>query len=455
VSHHPAIEKRPSRCPRAAGTLHAGVLRKRIVLGVIACCAGLGLLVPPGRGFVAPAEEPAVTEAADETEIPAPAKDPRTEAERQAAARRAAAVAELAKKGADAVPDLVQALADEDPDVRRAAVQGLAETAPAHADLAVPALIKAMDDDGGRWQKPNWILASQALGRYKEAAVPALMDLLKGDDPKQAAYGCLGIYEIGPAGAPAVPRLIELLEKDDPRYRRAVIGALMSIGPASAPAVPLLRKQLFSEDFHTQYWSCRALGAIGAPAALEAVPDLVDRLKNGAASVKRNAAAALGRLGPDIGSGAVHALIEAVDDPIQPVREQAIQALGRIGPPAGEEAATAILESHQKRPVFPASVVYWALWRMRGEAQPAIDAILRDLREGTYRDEAMALLLEMGPAAAAAIPTLRTGLTEQPQDFPDWPGRAAWALRKLQAAGFPDTDVPPELNIPLQEEEDE
>ncbi|NMC18780.1 MAG: HEAT repeat domain-containing protein [Thermogutta sp.] len=433
------------------------MLFRRIVWGVIACCVALGLLVQAGRGPAASAAEPAVESSANQTpeeaESPAPATDARTEAERQAAIRRAAAVAESAKKGAEAVPELVQALADEDADVRRAAIQGLAETAPARADIAVPALIRALDDDGGRWQKPNWILASQALGRYKEAALPALMDLLKGDDPKQAAYGCLGIYEIGPAGAPAVPRLIELLEKDDPRYRRAVIGALMSIGPASAPAVPLLRKQLFSEDFHTQYWSCRALGAIGAPAALEAVPDLIDRLKNGAASVKRNAAAALGRLGPDIGTEALQALIEAVDDPVQPVREQAIQALGRIGPAAGEGAATAILESHRKRPVFPASVVYWALWRMRGESQPAIDAILRDLREGTYRDEAMALLLEMGPAAEAAIPALRAGLTEQPQDFPDWPGRAAWALRKLQAAGFPNTDVPPELKVPLEEEE--
>ncbi|MGQ9607233.1 MAG: HEAT repeat domain-containing protein, partial [Thermogutta sp.] len=422
---------------------------------VMPLCAGWWRLPDAAsRGVRAMADEPAASAAAEEPEFPTPPRDPRTEAERQAAAQRATAVADLAKQGADAVPQLVQALADEDADVRRAAIRGLAETAPAGAEIAVPALIRALDDDGGRWQEPNWIAASQALGRYKEAAVPALMELLKSDDPKQIAYGCLGIYEIGAAGVPAVPRLIELLEKDDVRYRRTVIGALMSIGPAAAPAVPLLRKQLFSEDFHTQYWSCRALGAIGAPAALEAVPDLIDRLKNGAASVKRNAAAALGKLGPDIGAEAVNALIEAVEDPLQPIREQAIQALGRIGPAAGDKAATAILESHRKRPVFPASVVYWALWRLRGESQPAIDAILKDLREGTYRDEAMALLLEMGPAAQAAIPALRSALSDQPSDFPDWPGRAAWALRKLHAAGFPNTDIPPELKAALEEEED-
>lgn len=335
-------------------------------------------------------------------------------------AQKLQAIKGLRAVGAEAVPVLVNALDDPSDVVRAEAIRALASLAPAHAELAVPKLLELAQKDGAfvddEW--PNWILAFKALGRFGKDALPVLEKEWEGSTPEKRAVLCVAFSELGPAAAPAVPKLVELIEKDEPVNRRQAVGALVAIGPAAAPAVPVLRKVLYHEDFHTQYWACRALGAIGEP-ALPAVPDLVDRLKNGVASVKRNAAAALGKLGPKIGPEAVAALITAVDDPLQPVREQAVLALGRLGPEVAPQAKEAIEKSHAKRPIFPASAAYWAIWRLSGPLEPLSKSVLKDVEEGIYREEATEILKLMGPDAQPIIEALEKaleGYSSAPED---------------------------------------
>ena len=57
-----------------------------------------------------------------------------------------------------------------------------------------------------------------------------------------------------------MPELIAILQRNDPETRTYAINALLGIGPDAKDAVPELIKMLSSDDFHTQYWACRAWG---------------------------------------------------------------------------------------------------------------------------------------------------------------------------------------------------
>jgi len=317
------------------------------------------------------------------------------------------------------IEPILGALTDQDPLVRAEAIVSLGRLAPLGAESVIPRLMERMEqDDGFVNGEANWVRASQAIGKYRETVLPILEKQWENADPKRRAILCVICYELGPVASPFVQKLIALVEDGHDYYRRAAIGALMAIGPEAAPAVPVLRKQLYHEDFHTQYWACRALGAIGSQ-ALPAVPDLVDRLKNGVASVRRNAAAALGKLGPRIGPEAVAALIQAVDDPIQPVREQAVLALGRIGPEAAAHAREAIQNAHEKRPLFPKSAATWAIWRLGGPIEPLAESLVAEIREGVYREEATALLCDMGSAGQTVRKKLEESLPEVAEKNPE------------------------------------
>lgn len=349
------------------------------------------------------------------------------------AEERIQAIRVLVRMGELGIKPIVGALTDQDPGVRAEAIVGLGQLAPLGAELVVPRLIERMaQDDGFVNGEANWVRASQAIGKYREKVLPILEKEWENNDPKRRAILCVVCYELGPVAAPFVQRLIALVKDGHNYYRRAAIGALMAIGPEAAPAVPVLRKQLYHEDFHTQYWACRALGAIGSQ-ALPAVPDLVDRLKNGVASVRRNAAAALGKLGPQIGPEAVAALIQAVDDPIQPVREQAVLALGRIGPEAAGQAREAIENSHEKRPIFPRSAATWAIWRLGGPIEPLAESLIAEIKEGVYREEATALLYDMGSAGEPVRKKLEESLPEVAGKDPEKAANIEEALKELGA----------------------
>jgi len=338
---------------------------------------------------------------------------------------------QLRESGIDLI---LQALQDHDPRVRAKAITALAELAPLDAERVIPQLLVSLEqDDGFVDGQPNWIRASQAIGKYGDKVLPILEKLWQDTDLKKRMIFCIVCYELGPIAAPMVPKLITLAEDNQDPCRRAAIGAMVVIGPGAAPAVPILRKQLYHEDFHTQYWSCRALAAIGSP-ALPAVPDLVDRLKNGVASVRRNAAAALGKLGPDIGPEAIAALIQAVDDPIQPVREQAVLALGRIGPQVAQQAREAIEKSHENRPIFPKSAATWAIWRLGGPLEPLAESLVAEIKEGIYREEATAILREMGTAGEPIQKRLKECLSEASETDSEEVANIQATLQELGAA---------------------
>jgi HEAT repeat protein len=115
--------------------------------------------------------------------------------------------------------------------------------------------------------------ANLALIRMGEPAVPELVEMLKGEDPRQRNLAAATLWGMGPRGKAAVPALADTLSDRDPALRTSVAMALESMGPEAREAVPALVKVLGDRDTRTRQTAAKALGAIG-PAAWEALPAL-------------------------------------------------------------------------------------------------------------------------------------------------------------------------------------
>jgi HEAT repeat protein len=133
-------------------------------------------------------------------------------------------------------------------------------------------------------------------------------------------------------GSNAVPALIDVLRDDDPRIRQAACTALGQIGDPAA--VPELTKRLWDSASEVRIAACTALGQIGDPAA---VPELTKRLRDSASEVRIAACTALGQIGDP---SAVPALIACLDD--EEMTDAATSALLQIGKPAVPELSSAV-----------------------------------------------------------------------------------------------------------------
>ncbi len=355
--------------------------------------------------------------------------------------KRLLAIEALAGQGeeaAEAIPALLEQLDFDDPQARGAAARALA-TIGAKADKVVPALIGRFSDEGfmdvivpRRKSIPLFAIYGLAVAEFGDKAVEPLMEALRSDSHRVYLAAAIGLEAVGEPAVKATPQLIAMLESDDAFKRRAAAGAIRGIGSGAAEAIPALTKMLYEEDsneqgFHSQYWACRALGAIGPDAAV-ATGDLLDRLSNGTVSVRRNAAIALGMIGPDIGPEAAAELIRVVDEEYTaPVREEAVIALGKLKPFAKKSVPA--LKKALSDPNFPPRThAARSLWLLTGDAGEALPTLTESLDDLTYFQHAVQVLAEMGPEAAPAVDRLIEGLDE-----PDPDDRAAvvYALARI------------------------
>jgi HEAT repeat protein len=271
---------------------------------------------------------------------------------------------------------------------------------------------------------------------------------LESGDAQRIGEAMLALEALGPKAAPVVPQLAQLLERDNPDNRRHILSIFRAIGPGSKPALPAIRAKLFHDDFHTQYWACRAVGAIGAE-AIEAAPDLRQLLRpNYTASARRNAAIALGLLGSNLDERSVDALVTTLRDRIHPVREEAARALGRLGK-AGRSAIPelriALVDG--KRDIR--STCALSLWKLTGEAGPVLPPLVEELGEGHRPWEAAEVFAELGPEGAPAVDSLIKLLQSDNAEV------RMSALDSLGHIGEPARRAIPEIEKRLQDEEEE
>jgi HEAT repeat protein len=347
---------------------------------------------------------------------------------------------ELGKQGeqaASALPELRRLLGHEHADVRMATARALGHIGVADPSLK-PGLLEALGDErfASSGQSVR-ITAAWAIGQLKLDAIPDLIRLLESAPMPARRAAAVALHAYGEEAKAAVPALVELLREEDAGTRREAMFGLMGIGPAAAAAVPELTKLLSSDNFHTQYWACRALGRIGAPAAKSAVPEMIRLMREGVASVRGNAAAALGAIGPAAGPEIVAPLAAALKDPTHTVRKSAAVSLGLLGHFA--QSAAPDLEAALKDKSFASKTdAAVALWRITGQLDQTIDVLIDELQSMDAPWEAAKAFEMLGVSAAGAVPRLRTLLYHKTDETRLYAAASLGAIGAPAQAAIPD-----------------
>jgi HEAT repeat protein len=278
---------------------------------------------------------------------------------------RGAALASLSAIGpdaADAVPRIIGILQDEKMALRRSAANALGRIGDARA---APALAAAGRDENGPLRHaardalaamgaaavPFWIelldsddeldrigatSALLRLGPEAEVAVPALAKALKDESVSVRKQAGEVLGAIGPEAQAAVPALLEATRDEELFVRMNAAWALKEIAPKDERTAAALREQLEDPEVWIRVTAAESLWTIGDKAEL-LVPVLVDALAQQevddipnssftAAAMRQRAADAL----KNIGGAAVPVLEKLTEQETGAVQNAAAKALGEI-----------------------------------------------------------------------------------------------------------------------------
>ena len=248
----------------------------------------------------------------------------------------------------DALRDaLIRATTDEDRSVRIYAVRALARLA-ALDQRALRAIEDVLESAERQALRRTAILA--LAPRY----VAALAD--RDADAAAAAHAEAALARCGDA---AIPALVEILRRDDPQHAAVAADRLVSRGVASVePLIDLLGE----EDFSKTTLVVDTLARIGVPA----VDSLIETVRFGLWRVRPSAAAALGRI-PAGASRSVPVLTNLLEDDTSPVRLAAILALARLLPAslASHEAVRAAAVTLDRSPAIDQAIERFAAAQRR------------------------------------------------------------------------------------------
>ena len=313
----------------------------------------------------------------------------------------------LAEDAPPSVDKLIERLAAKDLPTRREAGYQLSHLGAA-AKPALPALLKALDDD----DKQVWsyaIGAIAALGPEAPEAIPVLIDRLdsrksrgrRERDVRQS--GMRTAYALSRIGATAVPPLIQALGETDDSLRAGAAHALGGIGPAAHDAIPALIKNLANNQDYVRDETAQALGLIGSDAG----PALVAALQDSEARRRAGAATALAQMDPPFRDGAKEIEQTASKENDPAVRAALLAALPRSG--VAPDHCVALLlpavtgEDENLR--HAALNALLGASAMRPVAVPKLAALLKD-KNPAVREHAARALGRIGPGAAEALPAL-------------------------------------------------
>lgn len=339
------------------------------------------------------------------------------------------ALKQLGPQAKTAVLRLSDALEDKEPLIRIEAARALGAIGP-EAKATIPALIKRFGDkDQVRLEGAVWFAAAKALGEIGPASMPHLMPILEAEDWSRFTPVAEALYGIGPEARQAVPHLLNALKNksDVEDIRNASIYALGGIGVATENVVSRLIMFVRLDNFHTQYYACRALGEIG-PKAAAATPALIKAATIGVSSVRRHAARALGRIRPDDDS-VVLLLVTLLDDKSHSVRVEAAVALGNCGAAAMSALPDLMRAAQNKKRRIQVEAAR-SIWKLTGDAEKILSVLINELENLDNSISAAQLLGEMENAAAPAVTALQQAANSEDPETQD---AATEALRQIQS----------------------
>lgn len=324
--------------------------------------------------------------------------------DKTARVRKAAAYA-LGNLGADAreaVPALVQALKDVDPGLRWTAVETLGQVG-APAGAAVPALVELLSDP------PCRAAAADALGQIgtaSKAAIAPLQALLKDADGSIRWTAALALLRIDPAAAkPALPMIVERLSSGNDKVYWDARWYLVLMGPAAKDAAPAVIARLRAGDT----WCANVLVAIAGPEATAAIPTLIQTLSYAANCNDIPQADGAAQQLAQIGQAALPAVIELLKDRNAPVRARAVRCLALVGAKSSKELLPALLEALKDADPSVRDQAAEALGAVEPKAKEAAPALISALKDSNVRVRLTAcrsLIALNGAEAYVTIPVL-------------------------------------------------
>lgn len=212
----------------------------------------------------------------------------------------------------------------------------------------------------------------------------------------------IAFHALGPMASPALPKLIRLL----PRQTWLAASFIASIGPAvrSEPvafeAIPVLIEALKDSDPDTRDAVQGALAAIGE----EAVIPLTAAMKSSDSTVRKHATDILGTIGR-MENRVVPSLTAALADGDSNVRRAAAKALALFGPSAKDSVpALVILLGDESLDVRVNAA--GALERIAPGKTEALNLLVELLENEQIRVEAAAAIGSIGARAKQAVPGL-------------------------------------------------
>jgi HEAT repeat protein len=167
------------------------------------------------------------------------------------------------------------------------------------------------------------------------ASKQSLVSIQFRTDEDYHRMACFGFYVLGSIGQDAVPALIDLLKENDPQTRPTAADCLGNIGPAAKAAVPVLIQYINDSNRIVRWDTTINLGRIHMEPAL-VVPILMTNLTVSNA-ILSTTIFALGQFGEQA-KPAVPALLQFLNDDNQYVRSEATNSLQKIDPKAAAKA---------------------------------------------------------------------------------------------------------------------
>lgn len=282
--------------------------------------------------------------------------------------------------------------------------------------------------------------AIQELGtRGGDAAIAALVEQLRADSPVVRAYAARALGKIGTPAKSAAEDLIGLLADSEQSVRRQALDALAAIRPGPKVTVPLFAKLMQDSDPGVRmrvmqavadakgaavpalvealandaaaYWACVILCDIG-PEAVDAVPALVEKLKDRRPEIRREATLALTAIGS---TSAVEKIVPLLkDEPSRVAATYALGALGRI--PA--DAERVIRTNVKSNDGLLATTSLWALARVHPDDMNLKRSTLTQLvarlkdRDPFVRAAAARALAALPPSPEIAGPIFEKALAD-------------------------------------------
>ncbi|WHZ13506.1 MAG: hypothetical protein OJF52_000338 [Nitrospira sp.] len=289
--------------------------------------------------------------------------------------------------------------------------------------------------------------------------------------------GLLGLWYWLSTGARAVPALIELLKDDDPSTRIIAAEQLGQVGPAAKAAVPVLLTQATQDgNQHANTTAAAALKSIDLTAARQVMAHFTPRLQDPDVQQRRTAGAVLANLGP-VAKPTVPALLALSHDPDDLVRRNGLTALANIGLPSApiaaallnglrdssalvrhtavaqfaftvplsQDAVTALTPLLDDQNKTIASLARSALDRPRSDDAAHLRSLGLMAGQPTARDYALHQLAQSGPAASTALPAVMALLQD------DQPFIRYLAVEALGAMGPAAKEALPALRQQLED----